>query len=59
MLGAFIYAPPVVAEPLRLLLQLVVIPAVTVTGLFLWKQGRLRRWSMRIRYGRPSTPRQA
>ncbi|WP_375387599.1 hypothetical protein [uncultured Amnibacterium sp.] len=42
VLGTSIYGPPVVAAPLHIGLQLVVVPAVTVTGLFLWKQAQIR-----------------
>ena len=43
LLGLFIYAPPTFAEPLRLFLQIVVIPAAVVTGVFIWKQATIRR----------------
>jgi len=42
-LGAFVYAPAELVEPARLLLQLVVVPAATLTGLYLWKQAAIRR----------------
>ena len=43
LLGLFIYAPPTFAEPLRLFLQFVVIPAAVITGVFIWKQAAIRR----------------
>ncbi|OII36051.1 hypothetical protein BIU98_00415 [Curtobacterium sp. MMLR14_010] len=43
LLGLFIYAPPTFAEPLRLFLQVVVIPAAVITGMFIWKQAAIRR----------------
>lgn len=42
-LGAFVYAPAEYVEPVRLLLQVVVVPAATLTGLFLWQQAAVRR----------------
>lgn len=48
-LGAFVYAPAELVEPARLLLQLVVVPAATVTGLYLWKQAAIRRLVQRRR----------
>ncbi len=53
MLGAFVYAPGEFVEPLRLMLQLLVIPAVTITGVFLWKQAAIRRALSRF-HGRPA-----
>ena len=46
-LGAFVYAPADLVEPARLVLQVLVVPAATVTGLFLWQQARWQRWSRR------------
>ena len=43
LLGTFVYAPADFAEPLRVLLEFVVVPAAVVTGLFLWKQAAIRR----------------
>ena len=43
VLGAFVYAPAAVAEPLHLFLQVAGVPAVVVSGLFLWKQAQIRR----------------
>lgn len=42
-LGAFVYAPVEYVEPVRLLLQVLVVPAATLTGLFLWQQAAVRR----------------
>lgn len=46
-LGAFVYAPSELVEPARLLLQVVVVPAATLTGLYLWKQAAIRRFVRR------------
>ncbi len=43
LMGTFIYAPADFAEPLRMLLQFVVVPGAIATGLFLWKQAAIRR----------------
>lgn len=43
LLGTFVYAPADFAEPLRMLLQFVLVPGATLTGLFLWKQAAIRR----------------
>jgi hypothetical protein len=43
LLGTYVYAPPAVAQPIHLLLAVVVIPAATLSGLFLWKQAQIRR----------------
>lgn len=43
LIGTFIYAPIAFAEPMRLLLQAVVIPAVVLSGLYLWKQAAIHR----------------
>lgn len=52
MLGAFVYAPGEFIEPLRLMLQLVVIPAATITGVSIWKQAAIRRMLNRLDRGR-------
>ncbi len=49
--GAFVYAPAPYVEPLRLLLQVVVVPAATLTGLFLWRQAAVRRRLAGLRRG--------
>ena len=51
VLGAFVYAPAPYVEPLRLLLQVVVVPAATLTGLFLWQQAAVRRRLAGLRRG--------
>ncbi|MDQ1083342.1 MULTISPECIES: hypothetical protein [Microbacterium] len=43
LIGTFIYAPAHVGEPLRLLLQTVVIPAIVITGIYLWKRAAIHR----------------
>ncbi|WJL94702.1 hypothetical protein QSU92_12080 [Microbacterium sp. ET2] len=43
VLGTIVYAPSYIAEPLMPVAQFVAIPAAIVTGIFLWKQGRIRQ----------------
>ncbi len=43
LLETYVYAPPVVSDPLRIWLQLLVVPVVVSTGLLLGKQATLRR----------------
>lgn len=43
VLGTYVYAPAAVAEPLHLALQVVLVPAVVLSGLFMWKQAQIRR----------------
>lgn len=43
LIGTFVYAPPAFAEPMRLLLQAVVILAIVLSGLYLWKQAAIHR----------------
>jgi hypothetical protein len=50
VLGTYVYAPAVVAQPLHLALQVIVIPTAILSGLFLWKQAQIRRL-MRRRAG--------
>lgn len=47
MLGTFVYAPAEYVEPARLLLQVVAVPAGTITGVLIWKQAALRRLLVR------------
>lgn len=53
-LGAFVYAPAELVEPARLVLQVLVVPTATITGLFLWQQARWQRWTRRR--GRSAPP---
>jgi hypothetical protein len=43
LLGTYVYASPAVAQPIHLFLAVVVIPAASLSGLFLWKQAQIRR----------------
>lgn len=43
VLGTYVYAPAAVAQPLQLALQFVVVPAIVLSGLFMWKQAQIRR----------------
>jgi hypothetical protein len=51
MLGVYIYAPPEETGDLRLICQLVLFPALLVTGLWMWQQARVNRW---LRRGKPA-----
>ena len=44
-----VYAPAAWAEPFRLVLGILVLPAVVLTGLAMWQQGRIRRLLARTR----------
>lgn len=43
-LGAFVYSPLRTVPEAVLLVQTVLFPALALSGLLLWKGGRLRRW---------------
>ncbi len=47
MLGVYIYAPPEETGDLRLICQVVLFPALTATGLWMWQQVRVNRWLRR------------
>lgn len=47
LLGTIVYAPAYIAAPLLPIAQFVGIPAVIITGLFLWRQGQIRSWLQR------------
>jgi hypothetical protein len=44
LIGTYVYAPPSITQPLRLTLEIIGIPAATLTGLFMWRQAQVRRW---------------
>lgn len=45
MIALFVYSTSARAsEAYTLFLQIIVIPAVSVSGLVLWQQGRINRW---------------
>jgi len=48
LLGTFVYAPSYIAEPMQLLLQVVIVPAAALSGLYLWKQAAIRRLLRRL-----------
>lgn len=52
LLGTIVYAPSYVAAPLLPIAQFVGIPAVIITGLFIWRQAQIRSWLRR----RSATP---
>lgn len=43
-MGAVVYMPPSLGEPIRLFLAFVGLPLLTLSGLSMWLQGRWRRW---------------
>ena len=47
--GTYIYAPDYVAAPLQIWLQVIGIPAIVLTGVFMWQQSRIRRVTRRLR----------
>ncbi len=52
LLGTIVYAPVYVGAVLIPIAQFVGIPAVIITGLYLWRQAQVRSWLRR----RPSGP---
>jgi hypothetical protein len=52
LLGTYVYARPWWPRRSHLLLAVVVIPAATFSGLFLWKQAQVRRLSTARPYTR-------
>ena len=51
LIGAFIYTPMRENETFVLLLQVVFVPAVVLTGVWMWQQARIRRLYGRLRSG--------
>ena len=49
LIGVFVYTPAHGNETFVLLMQAAVIPVVTLTGLWMWQQARLRRLYRRLR----------
>lgn len=49
LIGVFVYTPAHDNETFVLLMQAAVVPAVTLTGLWMWQQARLRRLYRRLR----------
>ncbi|MEQ3538285.1 hypothetical protein WHI96_05600 [Pseudonocardia tropica] len=49
VLGTALYAPAGIADPLLDIVRVVVVPALTITGVVLWKQAQLRSLIRRIR----------
>jgi len=54
LLGAIVYAPVYVSAMLIPIAQFVGIPAVVITGLYIWRQAQVRAW-MRRRSSQPAT----
>lgn len=49
LIGVFVYTPAHNNEAFVLLMQAAVIPAVTITGVWMWQQARIRRLYRRLR----------
>lgn len=49
LIGVFVYTPAHDNETFVLLMQAAVIPAVTLTGMWMWQQTRIRRLFRRLR----------
>lgn len=52
LLGTYVYAPDTVTDGMRVPMMVVVVPAATLTGLFMWKQAAVRAWFTRTGTGR-------
>ena len=50
LIGVFVYTPAHDNEPFVLLMQAAVLPAVSLTGLWMWQQARIRRLYRRRRH---------
>lgn len=49
LIGVFIYTPIHEDETFVLLMQVVFVPAVVLTGVWMWQQARIRRLYKRLR----------
>ena len=49
LIGVLVYTPARDSEAFVLLMQAAVVPTVTITGLWLWQQARIRRLYRRAR----------
>lgn len=49
LIGVFVYTPAHDNEAFVLLMQAAVVPAVTLTGLWMWQQARIRRLYRHVR----------
>ena len=49
LIGVFVYTPAHDNETFVLLMQVAVVPAVTLTGVWMWQQARIKRLSRRSR----------
>lgn len=54
LLGTIVYAPVYVGAVLIPIAQFVGIPAVIITGLYLWRQAQVRSWLRRRSGGAPA-----
>ncbi len=51
LIGVFVYTPMREDEAFVLLMQVVFVPAVVLTGVWMWQQARIRRLYRRLRQG--------
>jgi hypothetical protein len=58
LVAAYVYLPPGTVPGLRWVLMLIGVPAVTLTGLWLWQQAAIRRLIRRLG-SRSASPRTA
>lgn len=49
LIGVFVYTPARESEAFVLLMQAAVVPAVALTGLWMWQQARIRRLYRHVR----------
>jgi len=49
LIGVFVYTPAHDNDTFVLLMQAAVVPAVTLTGVWMWQQARIRRLYRRLR----------
>ncbi len=55
LIGVFVYTPAHDNEAFVLLMQAAVVPAVTLTGVWIWQRARIRRLLRLIRNAQPVT----
>lgn len=51
LIGVFVYTPAREDDTFVLLMQVVFVPAVVLTGVWMWQQARIRRLYKRLRQG--------
>lgn len=55
LIGVFVYTPAHDNDAFVLLMQAAILPAVTLTGVWMWQQARLRRLFRRLSQGPNAT----